>query len=396
MSIRNKLAYLAGMESLPSDAPQAKDLKTSIEQTQVVLTPTTSDTIESSKVTEAYLQQEIDREDALNDLQGAVEAMESLFANDYTEESLSTLMKHTERCASRAGYPVTLGVDGMEQLTPASVYLSVRSGLEALSEIDRNSAIRVEEGYHRLITICGDVEKRYDQLIDNLKLCMKKLKTNPSIKPDITLGEWNKWLNVPSKTPKSVTSLSNLMEIGYILNKVKVLEIASEDDSVSAKTQDALIKAIKKDIDVSRERTEDGKNHVTWEFRMNTTCVYFEFPNQNGTSLEALKVFNIRVQPFSDRFETKSKQVYRSSDEMVSELEEMISIAEDTKEDFSDWKKSLKTESGLVVSAIKSDKVEVAKALAYVSLHNRYMTGYQRGVYEILSAYEHLFRAHIS
>lgn len=415
MSIRNKLSALAGMETMTRDEVTDDLHKTivenvftehdqtnsptfsEIEQQKVdqALSEATTDVGESVKLVEQYLEQEQSQEEAVQDLHKAVDGMEQLLLSEYTPETLNALTRHTERCAKRVGIPFTLGVSGMESFTPASVYLAMRDGLESLGNVQRDNESSIKGGYERLTHICDDVEKRFDRLLVNLHLLMKRLKDNPEIKSEIVLGEWNEWLDVRDRAPRKIVRLVNLMEVEYILDRIKVLDITAKDDLTSAKAQELLSKDIKKSIDVSRDRTEDGKYHDAWEFRFNTASFYFELPNQNGTSLEALKTYNLRMQPVGGKINDKAKNVYHSVSEMVSELEEMISIAEDTRSTYVDWRKTLKTESGLVVSAFKSGKVDPSKALAYIGLHNRFMVTAQRGIFEIISAYEHLFRAHI-
>ncbi|UVD32092.1 hypothetical protein [Vibrio phage phiKT1028] len=418
MNIRNQLASLAGMEGFGSmsrdevtdDLHQSiiknifntgdKDNlspPTDLEQQKVdeTLAAATTDLNESEKLVELYLEQEQAQEEAVQDLHKAVDGMEQLLMTEYTPEVLNVLTRHTERCAKRAGVPLALGVSGMESFTPASVYLAMRDGLESLANVERDNVGSIKGGYERLTHICDDVEKRFDHLLVNLQLLMKRLKNNPEIKSEIVLGEWNKWLDVRDRAPRKIVRLVNLMEVEYILDRIKVLDIVSKDDLTSAKAQELLSKDIKKSVDVSRDRTEDGKNHNAWEFRFNTACFYFELPNQNGTSLEALKTYNLRMQPYGGRINDKAKKVYQSVNEMESELEEMISIAEETRSTYVDWRKTLKTEGGMVVSAFKSGKVDPSKALAYIGLHNRFMVTAQRGIFEIISAYGHLFRAHL-
>ncbi|AGB07235.1 hypothetical protein [Vibrio phage VP4B] len=414
MSIRNKLSAMAGMESLSRDevtddlhktivenvfGDGDQNLSPSIEaeqqQVDEALADATTDVEESVKLVETYLEQEQSQEEAVQDLHKAVDGMEQLLMTEYTPATLNALTRHTERCAKRVGIPFTLGVSGMESFTPASVYLAMRDGLESLGNVERDNVGSIKGGYERLTHICDDVEKRFDRLLVNLELLRKRLKDNPEIKSEIALGEWNKWLDVRDRTPRPIVRLVNLMEVEYILDRIKVLDLIAKDDLTSAKAQELLSKDVKKSVDVSRERTEDGKNHTTWEFRFNTACFYFDLPNQNGTSLEALKVYNLRMEPATDRYNSKSKNVYQHLDTMFSELDEMISIAEDTRSTYVDWRKSLKTESGMVVSALQSGKVDPSKALAYIGLHNRFMVTAQRGIFEVISAYEHLFRAHI-
>lgn len=419
MKTRTKLAAIAGLEGMTRDETveslqstiitnvfgggQDTELEPPEEISEIqvnqALAEATSDVEESSKLVEAYIEQEEEHAEAVADLEQAVTGIESLFEGEFSQVAYQSLMSHAARCAKRAGVELPVKLDGMESMSSATVYLETRNGLEGFMDSVKDTGKKLKElvitVYNYLMDMIKGWIGQFKNLSDKTKLAIVKADKCEDVKAEIRLGRWNRWLDAANTPVFEIIKLFKPLGVALNTSTVSLNDVVTDEGSSLASVK-AMVKSIS-DLPMKKVSGDSSKLTEGYQFDIGNMSVTYTVPHPDNSTSDAFKVFAVNLKQNAEAKEATTKAVYRDLQAVKTELHSVLKFVDGTKDNFEKIHNALRNERDKLVALVNAtdggkNKTKVMNA---ISAKRKIITDTERLIFNLAEAKCDLLKAHL-
>ncbi|QCW23253.1 internal head protein [Vibrio phage USC-1] len=413
MNTRFKLATIAGLEALSGDInPEELQTHTTdgelsaddavIEnQINYEMSEATSDVKASMEIAEEFSNRQLKQEQAVTDLEAAVEGLEKFFEGEFSLEGYKVLMNHASRCATRAGVELPIKLDGMESMTSASVYLETRNGLEGFMDVVKKAGTDFKNVIITIYKYFRDVIKgwlaQFGGMESKIDHALKLLSKTNTLNSEIKVGKWNRYLDINKKRLFKTSDLHPLATMANETGKVKLTDVLTPQDLPDQKypSVDTLSDVIV-NRDLEYDRRNSGENIELYTLEIANLCLRFTIPGRVAKGIGAFEDFKVLPKEI-DGVDVSTHSALFSDKRMIEqELKEMLTFVKSVKKTFETIDRELVQERDTLVATARTLPNGVSRRSIIIasSAKRRVISGCETAVYNLLDAKYSALRAH--